>query len=368
MMCFKLLPFLCMVCAVVGDYELRVRVHSYLNADSRCATCTRSLVNPIYGCCDNQTNTGVCSGDELCDTFFIYCLRSLGEMGIRCPVNNVTAFFSRNTDMLLDIGDTVLGSENPFLYSGPIWTGFQFYLMAKDSGMPDGVGVGSKDIDSFAIDLNIDGGQRLEPQVFQGRFGIAEIELSFDLICTDSYSLPNCMSCDPGTSDLCTQRGTALIAPPTLHTPTHPPPSDGAVVGGILGAITIVALIAIATVALIVAYKILTRRLTDYDLEGTVKFLGPPTPVAPLTLRPPTIVTPLGDNPVYAATETRPNGIISVAIAMDVAIDDEREFDNPLYGDNGVDGLMNKGAGTLTDSDYSTPYTQYTMSTSLPNQ
>ena len=104
------------------------------------------------------------------------------------------------------------------------------------------------------------------------------------------------------------------------------------------------------------------------DLEGTVKFLGPPTPVAPLTLRPPTIVTPLGDNPVYAATETRPNGIISVAIAMDVAIDDEREFDNPLYGDNGVDGLMNKGAGTLTDSDYSTPYTQYTMSTSLPNQ
>ena len=91
------------------------------------------------------------------------------------------------------------------------------------------------------------------------------------------------------------------------------------------------------------------------DLKGTVKFLGPPTPVAPL-----------GDNPVYAATETRPNGIISVA--MDVAIDDEREFDNPLYGDNGVDGLMNEGEGTLTDSDYSTPYTQYTMSTSLPNQ
>ncbi len=86
--------------------------------------------------------------------------------------------------------------------------GFQFYLMARDSGMPDGVGVGSKDIDWFAIDLNIEGGQRLEPQVFQGRFGIAEIELSFEVICTDSYSLPNCTSCDPWTSDLCTQRGT----------------------------------------------------------------------------------------------------------------------------------------------------------------
>ncbi len=112
------------VCAVVCDYELRVRVHSYLNEDSRCATCTPSLVNPMYGCCDNQTNTGVCSGDELCDIFFRYCLRSLGATGIRCLLN-VTAvdtfLFLSNTDILLDIGDTVLGSENPFLYSGPVW-------------------------------------------------------------------------------------------------------------------------------------------------------------------------------------------------------------------------------------------------------
>ncbi len=114
------------VCAVVCDYELRVRVHSYLNADSRCATCIRSLINPIlYGCCDNLTNTGVCSGDELCDTFFQYCLRSLGDTNIRCPLGNVTAMqsaiFSPNTDSLLDIGDTVLGRENPFLYFGTTW-------------------------------------------------------------------------------------------------------------------------------------------------------------------------------------------------------------------------------------------------------
>ncbi len=114
------------VCAVACDYELRVRVHSYLNAESRCATCTRSLDNPIYSCCDNQTNLGVCRGDELCDTFFRYCLRSLGETDIRCPVNDVspvdTAFFSPNTDILLDIGDSVLGTENPFLYFEFIWT------------------------------------------------------------------------------------------------------------------------------------------------------------------------------------------------------------------------------------------------------
>ena len=82
--------------------------------------------------------------------------------------------------------------------------------MAKDRGFSDGEVSKdvSKDIDWFANDLNIEGGQRQEPQVFQGRFGIAEIELSFEVICTDSYSLPNCTSCDPWTSDLCTQRGT----------------------------------------------------------------------------------------------------------------------------------------------------------------
>ncbi len=112
-----------LVCAVVCDYELRVRVHSYLNADSRCAVCTRSLVNPIYSCCDNQTNTGVCSGDERCDTFFQYCLRPLGATGIGCPFNGTanTNFFSFNTDILLDIGDTVLGTDNPFLYFGVTW-------------------------------------------------------------------------------------------------------------------------------------------------------------------------------------------------------------------------------------------------------
>lgn len=111
--------------AVQCQYELRARVHSYLNPESRCASCTRSLVNPVLSCCDNATNTGVCSGEELCDTFFQYCLRPLGETGVQCPLNDATAIdtmrFQPNTDALFDVGDTVFASENPFRFVGENW-------------------------------------------------------------------------------------------------------------------------------------------------------------------------------------------------------------------------------------------------------
>ncbi len=98
-------------------------MHSYLNPESRCAACTRSLVNPIYSCCDNPVNTGVCSGEELCDTFFRYCLRPLGETGVQCPQNEFidTMYFRSNTDALFDIGDNIFGSANPFVLSGANW-------------------------------------------------------------------------------------------------------------------------------------------------------------------------------------------------------------------------------------------------------
>ena len=92
----------------------------------------------------------------------------------------------------------------------------------------------------------------------------------------------------------------------------------------------------------VIAFRSIATAIHSIQLfppESTAKFLGPPT-----------TVPPLGDNPVYAATETRPNG--SISVAMDVAMDgpEEREFDNPLYGDRStdnpaVDELQNEGAG-----------------------
>ena len=67
-------------------------------------------------------------------------------------------------------------------------------------------------IDSFAVDLNIEGGQKLEPQVYHGWYQIAEIKLSFELVCTDNFSLPDCQPCEPGSSEQCRDRhqGTCL--------------------------------------------------------------------------------------------------------------------------------------------------------------
>lgn len=150
-----------------------------------------------------------------------------------------TAFFSPDTDTLTGVGDSVFGTDNPIVFFGPQWMvslhkhmhaieyiglrilicvsiclyvqGFQFYLRSIDSDLYEEGG--AQDIDSFAIDLSIEGGQRLEPQVYQGRFQIAQIELSFEVLCTDNFSLPNCSLCEPGSSEQCTdrQQGTLYI-------------------------------------------------------------------------------------------------------------------------------------------------------------
>ena len=56
---------------VLGDYELRVQLHRYVNPTSRCAEChTPGAVT----CCDGN-NLGNCTGPELCDNIFFHCLK-----------------------------------------------------------------------------------------------------------------------------------------------------------------------------------------------------------------------------------------------------------------------------------------------------
>lgn len=148
--------------------------------------------------------------------------------------------------------------------------GFQFYLESKDSDRFEGGGV--QTIDSFAIDLNIEGGQRLEPMAYQGRFGVAEIELSFEVVCLSNYSLPDCTACEPGSSLQCTNRNTAQLVTTTVVVAMVTLPSDqsdarvdtGAIVGGVLGTIIVLILVVMAITALVTAYKILSKRSKNY--------------------------------------------------------------------------------------------------------
>ncbi len=83
----------------------------------------------------------------------------------------------------------------------------------------------------------------------------------------------------------------------------------------------------------------------------------------------------LGDNPVYAATETQPDphplttlGDSSTYASIEaqpppVTVEEEREFNNPLYGDtappNPQEGANQYATLIETEIKYSTPYTPY---------
>ena len=70
---------------VLGDYELQVQFHRYVNPTSRCQGChTPGAVT----CCDGN-NLGTCTGHELCDNIFLHCLRM-------APNTECLQEFSRN--------------------------------------------------------------------------------------------------------------------------------------------------------------------------------------------------------------------------------------------------------------------------------
>ncbi len=157
--------------------------------------------------------------------------------------------------------------------------GIQFYIEAKDSDFNNTPPGGVKNIDSFAIDLNIEGGQRLEPTVYQGRFGIAEIELSFEVVCLSEYSLPNCMACEPGSSAQCINRSTAQLATSTTISSTSlivatvtladsrqsadNKADTGTIVGGVLGTVIIIILVVTTATCLVVVYKVFSSKRSN---------------------------------------------------------------------------------------------------------
>ena len=58
---------------MLGDYELRVQFHRYVNPTSRCADSACHTPSGVT-CCDGD-KVGNCTGEELCDNLFFHCLR-----------------------------------------------------------------------------------------------------------------------------------------------------------------------------------------------------------------------------------------------------------------------------------------------------
>ena len=105
------------VCMVDGLYVLQVRMISYSNPTGGCHECSDN-----HGCCDglNSTTDSVCSGEQRCDSYFVYCLRVRYSSGSGCGSYNATRRSLTNlNDAAVDFSQsTVLGLENPLTLPG----------------------------------------------------------------------------------------------------------------------------------------------------------------------------------------------------------------------------------------------------------
>ena len=106
---------------------MQVRLNGYSNPTGQCGhslNCYSGSPGQLY-CCDSY-DTDNCSGDDLCDSYFSYCLRPFGEArqnsSNRCSPNEVSyraRSESNNNDGSLNFSQSrVLGLNNPQNFSG----------------------------------------------------------------------------------------------------------------------------------------------------------------------------------------------------------------------------------------------------------
>ena len=72
---------------MIGEYEVDVRLHSYLNPTGRCDECRVDRNSDRPGCCDEERDRDMCSVQETCDTSADFCIRPLRSIDTSCAAN-----------------------------------------------------------------------------------------------------------------------------------------------------------------------------------------------------------------------------------------------------------------------------------------
>lgn len=81
-----------------------------------------TVVTRSQGCCDGFDSTS-CAGNDLCDSYFNYCLRAIGSTGRGCSYFGDQSSDPNTDDYPLDFSqDIVLGLENPITLQGLVDT------------------------------------------------------------------------------------------------------------------------------------------------------------------------------------------------------------------------------------------------------
>ena len=101
-----------------GRYVVEVKFFGYSNPTGQCAECPIPNGQTTHSCCDSFVTTN-CTGSLRCDSFFYFCLRTLGDRG----TNNSCSYFGSNTTFAViddaapfNIND--FGLENPLILPG----------------------------------------------------------------------------------------------------------------------------------------------------------------------------------------------------------------------------------------------------------
>ena len=106
---------------IKGGYLLEVEVFGYNNPTGRCQDCLRPAGKNERSCCDSPNHT-ICSGDQRCDSYFVYCSRPLNSYS-----EEASCHFGERVISTVNVDDgpvnfsqsTVLGLENPLQLQGP---------------------------------------------------------------------------------------------------------------------------------------------------------------------------------------------------------------------------------------------------------
>jgi hypothetical protein len=110
------------VLVVEGRYLVEVRLNGYANPTGQCEGCEITF-GWIQTCCDIQDinmATDDCIEERRCDSYFIYCLRPIGDRELDCSSSEyrITSSANPNDGPLNFSQSTVLGLSNPQVLSG----------------------------------------------------------------------------------------------------------------------------------------------------------------------------------------------------------------------------------------------------------
>ena len=100
---------------------MEIEFFGYSNPTGRCHECPIPDNTTTHSCCDSFVHSS-CNGSDLCDSYFYFCLRTIGDSrttnGCWYPGSNVT--FTNVDDAPFDINNisAVLGINNPLILPG----------------------------------------------------------------------------------------------------------------------------------------------------------------------------------------------------------------------------------------------------------